>query len=105
MTSFAPPRPQDAALTRFGPIVRTFAPFVAGLGAMSYRRFMFYNVAGGVGWVAACTLAGYLFGNIGFVQENFSLVLLAIVILSILPAVFEAWRVRRQRNPRSVPES
>jgi membrane-associated protein len=82
-------------IARFVPIVRTFAPFVAGLGKMSYGRFMSYNVIGGVAWVAICVTAGYLFGNLPFVQENFSLVVLAIIVLSILPAVWEIWRVRR----------
>ena len=67
------------------PIVRTFAPFVAGLGTMSYGRFMSYNVIGGVAWVVICTVAGYLFGNLPFVKENFSLVVLAIIVLSLLP--------------------
>ena len=82
-------------IARFVPIVRTFAPFVAGLGSMSYGRFMSYNVIGGVAWVLICTIAGYLFGNLPFVQENFSLVVLAIIFLSVLPAVWEVWRVRQ----------
>lgn len=82
-------------IARFVPIVRTFAPFVAGLGKMSYGRFMSYNVIGGVAWVVICVTAGYLFGNLKFVQENFSLVVLAIIVLSILPAVWEIWRARR----------
>jgi membrane-associated protein len=83
-------------IARFVPIVRTFAPFVAGAGSMSYGRFMFYNVAGGILWVVTCTLAGYFFGNLKVVQDNFTLVILAIIILSILPAVFEFWRERRR---------
>jgi membrane-associated protein len=82
-------------IARFVPIVRTFAPFVAGLGSMSYGRFMSYNVIGGVAWVLICTIAGYLFGNLPFVQENFSLVVLAIIFLSVLPAVWEIWRARQ----------
>ncbi len=82
-------------LARFVPIVRTFAPFVAGLGSMSYGRFMSYNVIGGVAWVLICTVAGYLFGNLPVVQENFSLVVLMIIVLSLLPAVWEIWRARQ----------
>jgi membrane-associated protein len=81
-------------IARFVPIVRTVAPFVAGLGTMSYGRFMSYNIIGGAAWVLICTLAGYLFGNLKFVQENFSLVVLMIIVLSLLPAVWEVWRAR-----------
>ena len=87
-------------MARFVPIVRTLAPFVAGLGRMSYGTFMSYNVAGGVGWVFVCTLAGYWFGRYEVVQKNFSLVALVIVILSLLPAVWEFWQARRRsRGP------
>jgi membrane-associated protein len=85
-------------IARFVPIVRTLAPFVAGLGTMSYGKFMTYNVVGGVAWVVICTVAGYLFGNLPFVQENFSLVILAIIILSVLPAVFEIIKARGARK-------
>lgn len=74
-------------LARFVPIVRTFAPFVAGIGRMSYGQFISYNLIGGVTWVFVATLAGYFFGNIGFVKENFSLIVLAIVVISVLPMV------------------
>jgi len=84
-------------IARFVPIVRTVAPFVAGLGTMSYGRFMSYNVIGGAAWVLICTLAGYLFGNLPFVQKNFSLVVLMIIVLSLVPAVWEVWRARRKR--------
>jgi membrane-associated protein len=84
-------------IARFVPIVRTFAPFVAGLGSMSYGRFMSYNVVGGTAWVLLCTLAGYLFGNLPFVQKNFSLVVLMIIVLSLLPGVWEIWQSRRRR--------
>jgi membrane-associated protein len=81
-------------IARFVPIVRTFAPFVAGIGAMSYARFLLYNVAGGVLWVGVCLGAGYLFGNLPFVKKNFSLVILAIIFVSLLPAVVEYLRQR-----------
>ena len=81
-------------IARFVPIVRTFAPFVAGVGSMSYRRFIVYNVTGGLLWVAVCLSAGYLFGNIPFVKRNFSLVILAIIFVSILPGLIEYLRHR-----------
>src|SRR5512143_2047996 len=83
-------------IARFVPIVRTFAPFVAGIGAMSYPRFLAYNVVGGVSWVALCLGAGYFFGNLPFVRKNFSLVLLAIIVISVLPALVEYLRHRLQ---------
>ena len=79
-------------IARFVPIIRTFAPFVAGAGSMSYGRFMSYNVIGGILWVVLCTMAGYLFGNMEVVKKNFSLVILGIIIVSILPAVYEVGR-------------
>jgi membrane-associated protein len=85
-------------IARFVPIVRTVAPFVAGLGTMSYGRFMSYNVVGGLGWVLICTTAGFLFGSRPFIQENFSLVVLAIVALSLIPAIWEIWRARTLRR-------
>jgi membrane-associated protein len=82
-------------MARFVPIIRTFAPFVAGMGRMQYRRFFAYNVVGAIAWVAICTSAGYLFGNIEVVKKNFTLVLLAIVFVSILPAIVAFLRSRR----------
>ena len=82
-------------LARFVPIVRTFAPFVAGVGSMDYGVFLAYNVVGGVLWVAICVGAGFFFGNIPVVKENFSLVILAIIFVSTLPILWEAWRARR----------
>ena len=81
-------------IARFVPIVRTFAPFVAGIGAMSYLRFLAYNVVGGVLWVAVCVSSGYFFGNQPIVKNNFSLVILAIIAISVLPAAFEYLRHR-----------
>jgi membrane-associated protein len=88
-------------LARFVPIVRTFVPFVAGVAEMSYRTFALYNVTGGIGWVVICIGAGYLFGNVPVVRENFSLVALGIVIVSVLPMVFEYVRYRRESSPQA----
>jgi membrane-associated protein len=85
-------------LARFIPIVRTFAPFVAGIGYMSYVRFLAWNLTGGIVWVAACVGAGYGFGNIPVVKQNFSLVILGIVFVSVLPLAFEWMRARRARE-------
>lgn len=84
-------------IARFVPIVRTFAPFLAGVGSMSYAKFGTYNVVGAVLWITICTMAGYFFGNLPIVKQNFTLVILAIVFISVLPAAFELWRERRQR--------
>jgi len=81
-------------IARFIPIVRTFAPFVAGIGSMTYWRFLVYNVVGGIAWVAICLFAGYWFGNIPIVKNNFSIVIIAIVFISILPAIVEFVRHR-----------
>ena len=83
-------------LARFVPIVRTFAPFVAGMGRMTYRRFMAYNVAGGVIWVVLFLGLGYAFGTRPVVQKNFTLVMLGIIVVSVLPGVFEYWRERQK---------
>ena len=83
-------------LARFVPIVRTFAPFVAGVGGMNYPRFLAYNVGGAVLWVTLFTLAGYFFGNIPAVRSNFTLVILAIVGLSVIPIVVELLRGRHR---------
>ena len=82
-------------LARFVPIVRTFAPFVAGMGHMSYRHFAMFNVIGALLWGLLFTYAGYLFGNVPVVQENLKLLIVAIIVLSILPGVIEVWRHKR----------
>jgi membrane-associated protein len=82
-------------IARFVPIVRTFAPFVAGIGRMDYGRFLLFNVTGGIFWVVSLTTAGYFFGNIPVVRNNLSLVVLGIVVASIMPAVIEYLRHRR----------
>jgi membrane-associated protein len=83
-------------LGRFAPIVRTFVPFVAGIAEMSYPAFAAYNVAGALAWVGVCLGAGYLFGNVPVIKDNFSLVAIGIVIASLLPMVFEFVRYRRE---------
>lgn len=91
-------------LARFIPIIRTFAPFVAGIGSMTYGRFILYNVVGAILWVGICVAAGYLFGNLDIVKNNFSLVILAIIFVSILPIIVEFVRARLSAK-RSVVES
>jgi len=83
-------------LARFVPIVRTFAPFVAGIGAMSYPKFLLYNVVGGISWIAIFVFGGYFFGSLEIVKKNFTMVILAIIFLSIMPGVIEFIRARRQ---------
>ncbi|MGA2533066.1 MAG: DedA family protein [Candidatus Aminicenantales bacterium] len=90
-------------IARFVPIVRSFAPLVAGIGRMSYGKFLAYNVVGGIGWVLLLTGAGYFFGNIPVVRKNFSLVIMAIIIISTIPAVTEALR-HRKKKPAAPPE-
>lgn len=83
-------------MARFVPIVRTFAPFVAGVGAMHYPRFLMYNVVGGVLWIAIFVWLGYFFGNIPAVEKNFELVIFAIIGLSVIPMVIEYWKERKR---------
>jgi len=89
-------------LARFVPIVRTFAPFVAGVGSMRYPVFLAYNVIGGVAWVLLLVLAGYFFGNIPVVRKNFSIVILAIIVISTLPILLEYVKARRRPRPAPV---
>ena len=79
-------------IARFVPIVRTLAPFVAGIGKMSYKTFITYNVVGGIVWIVSLTLAGYFLGRMEWVQENFSKVVLAIIVISIFPLIFEIYK-------------
>lgn len=88
--------PKTIIIARFVPIVRTFAPFVAGIGEMSYGKFIKFNIIGGVSWVLGLTLMGYFFGNLSFVQENFEIVIFGIIGLSILPMIIEIIRAKRK---------
>jgi membrane-associated protein len=85
-------------IARFVPIIRTFAPFVAGIGSMTYWHFISYNVVGGIVWIAAFVFAGYYFGNITIVKNNFTIVIFAIIIISILPGVIEFIRQHRMNK-------
>ncbi len=90
-------------LARFVPIVRTFAPFVAGIGKMPYSRFFTFNVVGALAWVIICTVAGYVFGQMPLVKKNFELVILAIIFISILPILIEAIKARKTPSDPKVP--
>ena len=84
-------------ISRFVPIIRTYVPFVAGLGAMTPARFTVYNVAGAVAWIVSLTYAGYFFGNIPWVKKNLSFIILGILVVSVVPIVVAAWRARSAR--------
>jgi len=88
--------PITIVIGRFIPIIRTFAPFLAGVGSMTYGKFLVYNVVGGILWIASFTLGGYFFGNLPFVKKNFTLVIVAIIVISVMPTVIEYLRQRRQ---------
>lgn len=90
--------PKTIVMARFMPIVRTFAPFVAGIGSMRYREFLLWNIVGAIAWVFFFIIAGYFFGNIPFVKEHLSLFILGIIFISVLPAVFEYLRNRRKNH-------
>ncbi|MDR3061766.1 MAG: DedA family protein [Dysgonamonadaceae bacterium] len=92
-------------LARFVPIIRTFAPFVAGMGNMSYKHFASYNVIGGIVWVSVFIYAGYFFGELEFVKKNLSILILAIIFVSVIPAVVEIWRNKRKRKTGSLEKS
>jgi membrane-associated protein len=90
-------------IARFVPIIRTFAPFVAGVGEMNYLRYMFFCVTGGIAWVTGLTLAGYYFGNIPFVKNNFELVIFGIIIVSLIPVVVQFVRLRTMAKKDVLP--
>jgi membrane-associated protein len=85
-------------IARFVPIVRTYAPFVAGVAGMNYRRFLMFNVLGGVAWILIFVVGGYLFGAIPVIEDNFGLVIIAVILVSLIPVVFEYSRTRRARR-------
>jgi membrane-associated protein len=92
-------------LARFMPFIRTFAPFVAGIGAMTYWKFLLYNVVGGAAWIACFVYGGYFFGTLPWVERRFHLVIAAIIVISVLPAAIEFIRHRRRppAGPSRVP--
>ena len=92
-------------LARFVPIVRTFAPFVAGVGKMNFFRFWLFNIIGGVAWVLICILGGVFFGQFEFVQKHFELVIIAVVLISILPMLVEVLRTRQKPNGSAPPQA
>jgi membrane-associated protein len=92
---------KTVVLARFVPIIRTFAPFVAGVGRMRYPRFLAFDVGGGILWIWSFGLLGFYFGSQPLVKENFGLAIIAIIVLSLLPPLFEAWRVRARRQSAS----
>jgi membrane-associated protein len=91
-------------IARFMPIIRTFAPFVAGIGKMSYWRFIAYNVVGGIAWIAIFLFGGYFFGNVPLIKENFTIAIFVIIFLSILPAIIEYVRHLLRKKGESAPE-
>jgi membrane-associated protein len=92
-------------LARFVPIIRTFAPFVAGVGTMKYSKFITYNVVGGIVWVAIFTSLGYFFGNIPFVKKNFELVIFAIIAISFIPPIYEVYKARQESKNSAAAEN
>jgi len=97
--------PKTIIIARFVPIVRTFAPFVAGIGTMNYAQFIRYNIFGGCIWVISLVLLGYFFGNLSFIQKNFELVVFGIIGLSLLPMIIEAIRVKLKKKKQNFPHN
>jgi membrane-associated protein len=93
---------KTVVLARFVPIVRTFAPFVAGIGSMAYSQFAMFNVVGALLWTGLCVGAGYVFGNVPAVHDNFSLVVLGIVAVSLLPLIYEVWVAKKEGKSSSI---
>jgi membrane-associated protein len=93
--------PKTIIIARFVPIVRTFAPFVAGIGKMSYKKFFQYNIIGGISWVLGLTLTGYFFGTLPFVQNNFELVIFGIIGISIIPMLIEIIRAKMKSRKQN----
>lgn len=91
-------------LARFIPIIRTFAPFVAGIGAMTYSKFILYNVVGGISWVAIFTFGGFYFGNLPFVRDNFEIVIFTIIFISFIPPVLEFFKARKEMKENKAEE-
>ena len=93
-------------IARFIPIIRTFTPFIAGIGKMAYWRFLAYSITGGISWIFIFIFGGYYFGNIPLIKQNFSLVIFVIIIISIMPAIIEFLRQRRKNfhNPQQIPK-
>jgi len=89
--------PKMVIFARFVPIVRTFAPFVAGISRMSYRTFLAYDMFSGLAWVSLFVFGGYFFGNLPAVKSHFSIVIVAIIVISLLPMIYEVWRARRDK--------
>jgi membrane-associated protein len=88
---------KTVVLARFVPIVRTYAPFVAGMGAMNFSKFIYFNVTGGIAWITSFILLGYFFGQIPAIKSNFQYVILGIIVVSVLPIIFEFYKARRAR--------
>ncbi len=88
-------------LSRFVPIVRTFAPFIAGIGEMEYKKFLLYNIVGGIGWVSLFLLSGFLFGNVPVVKNNFEIVIVVIILISIVPMVYEYIKHKRSNTTKA----
>ena len=95
--------PITIVIGRFVPIIRTFAPFLAGVGSMTYGKFLTYNVVGGIFWIFSFTLGGYFFGNLPFVKKNFTFVIFAIIIISVMPTVIEYYRQRKAAKKEVKP--